>query len=106
MKQFQSAIAHKLGFTTPPLPTADQCIAVLEGMEKSRAVAGTCTDGSSETQALRRELKRAKKNHEAAMVSNDALRRQVDELRQSAARDALRVRAAGGGGRGGLGAFD
>ena len=40
MKQFQSAIAHKLGFTTPPLPTADQCIAVLEGMEKSRAVAG------------------------------------------------------------------
>ena len=84
MKQFQSAIAHKLGFTTPPLPTVDQCIAVLEGMEKSRAVAGTCTDGSSETQALRRELKRAKKNHEAAMVSNDALRRQVDELRQSA----------------------
>ena len=40
--------------------------------------------GYSETQALRRELKRAKKNHEAAMVSNDALRRQVDELRQSA----------------------
>ena len=61
-----------------------QCIAVLEGMEKSRAVAGICTDSSSETQALRRELKRAKKNHEAAMVSNDALRRQVDELRQSA----------------------
>ena len=84
MKQFQSAIAHKLGFTTPPLPTVDQCIAVLEGMEKSRAVAGICTDSSSETQALRRELKRAKKNHEAAMVSNDALRRQVDELRQSA----------------------
>ena len=84
MKQFQSAIAHKLGFTTPPLPTVDQCIAVLEGMEKSRAVAGICTDGYSETQALRRELKRAKKNHEAAMVSNDALRRQVDELRQSA----------------------
>ena len=84
MKQFQSAIAHKLGFTTPPLPTVDQCIAVLEGMEKSRAVAGICTDSSSETQALRRELKRAKKNHEAAMISNDALRRQVDELRQSA----------------------
>ena len=84
MKQFQSAIAHKLGFTTPPLPTVDQCIAVLEGMEKSRAVAGICTDGYSETQALRRELKRAKKNHEAAMISNDALRRQVDELRQSA----------------------
>ena len=48
------------------------------------AVAGICTDGYSETQALRRELKRAKKNHEAAMISNDALRRQVDELRQSA----------------------
>ena len=84
MKHFQSAIAHKLGFITPPLPTVDQCIAVLEGMEKSRAVAGICTDGYSETQALRRELKRAKKNHEAAMISNDALRRQVDELRQSA----------------------
>ena len=30
------------------------------------------------------EPKSAKKNHEAAMISNDALRRQVDELRQSA----------------------
>ena len=53
-------------------------------MEKSRAIASICSDSPSEAQALRRELRKAKKNHEAAMISNDALRRQVDELRRSA----------------------
>ena len=82
MKQFQSTIAHKLGFTTPPLPTVDQCLAVLEGMEKSRAVANMCNSSLPEAQA--RELRKAKKNHEAAMTANAALRKQVDELRKLA----------------------
>ena len=82
MKQFQSTIAHTLGFTPPPLPTVDQCLAVLAGMEKSRAVANMCNSSLPDAQA--RELRKAKKNHEAAMTANAALRKQVDELRKVA----------------------
>ena len=96
LEQFQAAIVHALGYTTPPFPTLEQCVLKIKGLEKSHAVASICDASSTEVKALRKELHRVEKAHQEKMKaavenynelleSNKTLRDQVYKLRMSGA---------------------
>ena len=87
LEQFQSAIVHALGYTTPPGATQEQCVLKIKGLEKSCAVAGIADESALRRQLkdLRKELKKAGQNLQMEKDANQSLRKQVNDLRTSGA---------------------